>query len=337
MEKILIMGIGLIGGSIARDLGSVYALDKNKENLDKAKGYVIKGYQHLDEVDITPDAVIICVPVNVAISMAPQLIARFPNAIFVDCCSTKRAIEAAYSKVSYAGMHPMAGSEGSGFENSRKGLFKGATMCVSGQGRARDLARELAIRLGGRVVELNGADHDRAVATVSHLPHIIASSLCAAADEKREQIPQINELAAGGFADITRIADSDSAMWSAIYQDNADMLLESLQGFEQELKKWEELLKKGDLSKLKQHFEKCKESKQHFKRRQGIYPKDGVRFLVPCKQDQIPDIALIAMRNGAVSVGRSEDGASVVCSCSEDAHKLKMILSAEDKWKNTVL
>ncbi|MBR3750690.1 MAG: prephenate dehydrogenase/arogenate dehydrogenase family protein [Clostridia bacterium] len=338
MEKILIVGIGLIGGSIARDLGAVYALDKDEESLKRAQGCLIKGFGDISKVDIIPDIVLLCVPVNVAISMAEELTGRFPDALYIDCCSTKRTVEAAYSSVSYAGMHPMAGSEGSGFEHSRKGLCKGAVMCVSGSGGARERAIKLAVALGGRVVELDAASHDRAVATVSHLPHIIASSLCASADAQRAQMPVIKELAAGGFADITRIADSDPTMWSAIYRDNADMLLESLDSFERELDKWRVLIKKGDITSLKEHFEACKRSKQPFKREgKGIYPKEGVRLFVQCDEQDAPELCMIAMRNKAVAVSRCTDGVSIVCTCRDDALGLKALLTSEEKWKNTVL
>ena len=323
MEKILIIGIGLIGGSVARNVGKVYALDKSRENLDAAGEFLIKGYQSLDQVDIEPDVIVICVPVSVAIAMAPKLKERFGNSIFIDCCSTKRSIEAAYNGVNYAGMHPMAGSEGSGFEHSRKELFGGASMCITGSGEAAQYAYSLAERLGGKPIYIDSVSHDSAVATVSHLPHIIAGALCLTAEQQCSKVDKTALLAAGGFADITRIADSDPDMWGAIFSDNADMVLECLDDFQQCLAKWRELLIKADEQELKEYFALCKKSKQSFKAvTKGIFPKDGVRGFIACKQEDVPQYSEAAMRMGAEGVFRASDGITVVCKTCDELAKI---------------
>jgi hypothetical protein len=115
------------------------------------------------------------------------------------------------------------------------------------------------------------------------------------------------------------------------------MLLESLEGFGLELEKWKELLIKKDRAQLKEYFEQCKKSKQPFKREKGIYPKDGVPMFISCAQEEIPEIARIALENGALSVSKGKDGVSIACPCREDADKLKIIFSMEEKWKNIVI
>ena len=330
MEKILIVGLGLIGGSIAKGLGKVYALDKSEETIKQAKPFLIKGYTSLEQVDINPDAVVLCVPVSAAIGMAPALKQRFASSIFIDCCSTKRGVEKAYDNCQYAGMHPMAGSEGSGFEHARGGLFRGAAMCITGSGRAAEYARTLAERLEGRAMEMDAEAHDKAVAMVSHLPHIVAGALCQAAKEQADELSITKSLAAGGFADLTRIADSDPTMWGAIFSDNADMVLQSMDRFETVLHLWRELLITKDEQKLKEYFALCKESKQSFKRNEsGIFPKGGASFFFPCDKKSIPAIAKKALELGAQGVSVQDDGLKITCSQRGELEAIKNRLQQE--------
>ncbi len=317
MEKILIVGLGLIGGSVARSLVNryeVYALDKSKSTLEKARQYITKGYTDLKQVDINPNAVVLCLPVSGAISMAPALKDKFANSIFIDCCSTKRSVQNAYGNCNYAGMHPMAGSEGSGFEHSRSGLFRGAVMCITGSGKAAQYAHELAVKLEGRPMVMDAQSHDRAVAMVSHLPHLVAAALCFAAKQQSDHLEITKDLAAGGFADLTRIADSDPTMWGAIFSDNADMVLKSMDGFQKSIDTWRKLLQEGNEQQLKQYFDTCKQSKQSFKRNEsGIFPKGGASVFVPCKEQDIPNIAQKAFGMGAKSVEKHGDGVKITC------------------------
>lgn len=330
MEKILIVGLGLIGGSVAKGLGKVYALDKSEDTIKQAQQFLIKGYTSLDQVDINPEAVILCVPVSTAISMAPALKQRFASSIFIDCCSTKRGVEKAYNDCLYAGMHPMAGSEGSGFEHSRGGLFRGAAMCITGTGVAAEYAYSLAQRLEGRPMVMDAEAHDKAVAMVSHLPHIVAGALCLTAKEQAAELAITQSLAAGGFADLTRIADSDPTMWGAIFSDNADMVLQSMDRFEGVLHLWRELLISKDEQKLKDFFARCKESKQSFKRNEsGIFPKGGASLFLPCDRKSVIAVAQKALELGAQGVSVQNDGITITCSQRGELEIIKNLLQKE--------
>lgn len=332
--KLLIVGLGLIGGSMAKALApthTLYALDKNPDSLHKAKKFIANGYTALEQVDIQPDAVFVCVPVSTAVAMAPGLMQRFPGCLFIDCCSTKRSVQAAFSGARYVGMHPMAGSEGSGFDYARAELFRGAVICVTGAGEDAQIVTSLAETLGGRTVRLGAAEHDRATAMVSHLPHVLAAALCATAHRQAQSLPYIWELAAGGFSDLTRIADSDAVMWGSIFADNAQPILDDLASLQGELATWEQLLKEKDEQKLTAHFALCKQKKQAFKPGGGIFPKNGVQYHVQAEPAQYPELINKALQAGACEIKIADGEVVFVCANKEELARLINALHTEDK------
>lgn len=336
MDRILIVGLGLIGGSVAKSLPAekTCALDRDERQLKAAAGYTGAVYSRLEDIKEEPDTVLICVPVSSACSMAGALAKRFPNAVFIDCCSTKRSVQRAYENagVMYAGMHPMAGSEGSGFANARAGLFHGAIMCITGSGRAREEARKLALLLGGCPMEISAQEHDAATAAVSHLPHIAAAALVRAARLRSQEVPALFDLAAGGFSDLTRIADSDPIMWGSVFADNSDEILQSLDAFEGEIKKWRQLLLRKNEAELAQYFADCKRDKALFRRGdRGIYPKDGVRGFFACRPEEQAEKAKTAFENGAYAITAEENGINVVCRQRDEFERAAAALTAEEK------
>lgn len=331
MGKILIIGLGLIGGSVAKSLNCpVYALDTDPHTLKEAEQYLEAGYTDIEQIDIQPEAVILCAPVSAVLSMAEALGERFPDSIFIDCCSTKRSVQKAFSGMKYAGMHPMAGSESSGFGSARAGLFRGAAICITGQGEAADYACALAEKLGGRIIRIDAGRHDAATAMISHMPHIVACALCAAAAEKGRVMPEVYSLAAGGFADLTRIADSDPSMWGSILYDNSDEVLGSMEALQKQLDIWKDLLKNGSESSLREHFKACREDKQNFKRdERGIYPKNGVSLYIDCAEEQLPHIAETAFGLGAAAVIKEGGRARIICLQRREAELIKSALGRE--------
>jgi prephenate dehydrogenase len=160
-----------------------------------------------------------------------------------------RAAEAlgASRPLGFVGSHPMAGSNLSGFSVARADLFSGATVILTPTDRtpSEPIKRvtEFWEAMGGRVIVMDPATHDRAVAAISHLPHLVVDALVAAVVDMD---PRFLEVAARGFKDTTRIAASDPAVWREIFQQNREPLAEAIAAFRGALGRLEGILAAGD-------------------------------------------------------------------------------------------
>lgn len=232
--SVAIVGLGLIGGSLARDLASrgvaVRALDRDLAVVrDAMRGGIAEPWTDEDRVD----AIVLAVPVLAAPTMLRRVVRRMEGVRLVtDAGSTKRNVVAAAEALGigerFVGSHPLAGDHRSGWDASRAGLFDGArvylTPTSSTSDEAMGTARALWERVGGRPEVIDAAAHDRRLAWSSHLPHLVSSALaCALADAG---IPR-DDLGPGG-RDATRLAGSSPEMWADIALANADEIAPAL-------------------------------------------------------------------------------------------------------------
>jgi prephenate dehydrogenase len=159
----------------------------------------------------------------------------------------------------FVGSHPMAGSNLSGFAVARADLFRGATIILTPTDRtARDAVKrvtEFWEAVGGRVVTMDPATHDRAVAVVSHLPHLVADALV---DAVVRMDPQFLDVAARGFKDTTRIAASSPTVWREIFEENREALAEAVAAFRAALDDLERVLRSGDASRIEAELERIR-------------------------------------------------------------------------------
>jgi prephenate dehydrogenase len=244
-ENVVIYSVGLLGGSIGLGLknsgfkGRITGLS-SPATLPRARelGCIDIGYPYDRLADAVDDAdlVILCSPIN-AIKKAIETLSKIPlprGLVITDVGSTKREIvkhaEATLPRhVSFIGGHPMAGSEKSGATASDPYLFQNAVYVLTRAGGIasesdRELARFLERYLGCRTLFLDPLLHDRIVAAVSHVPHLLAIALVNAAQEVENAIPGTLALAAGGFRDMTRIAGAPYALWRDILATNKEAI-----------------------------------------------------------------------------------------------------------------
>jgi prephenate dehydrogenase len=252
-ESAAIIGLGLIGGSLARDFASkgirVRAYDANADELSAAMrdGVV---HERLDAslagVD-GAEVIVIAVPVDAAIVVLRRLAPHAERArLITDVGSTKARIVATASEVGlgdrFVGSHPMAGGHRSGWDASCTNLFDAARvyLCPTSDvtADAMHLARELWQSLGARPTCSTPEEHDRALAWTSHLPHIVSTA--AALTLSRAGIGR-DELGPGG-RDVTRLAGSSPDVWTAIARDNAPAIEAALRAAEAELAAFREAL-----------------------------------------------------------------------------------------------
>ena len=246
-SKMAIVGLGLMGGSLARAVASrgarVLAYDRNAEHLEQAMeaGVVHEALGRdlggMEEADV----VVLALPVDATCLALPVLARRASRAqLLMDLASTKRSViacaESAGVGARYVGAHPLAGSHHSGFSAARGSLFEEAhvflcpTSCTS-PGALR-LAEQFWSELHARTEALDACVHDEEMAWCSHLPHMMASALACTLGEAG--IPR-SSLGPGG-RDMTRLAGSSTAMWSAIAADNAEAIAEALLAYEEKLR-----------------------------------------------------------------------------------------------------
>lgn len=199
--KIGIIGLGLIGGSLFKDLKKkfdVIAVSKS-QNGDN----IFKTYDVLKDRDI----IFVCTPMNKTLNVLDELENILSeNVVVTDVCSLKSFVCNKKRPYKFIPSHPMAGTENKGFENSFEGLFKGAKWVITGEKNV--LLTEIINYLGAKPVFTTPEEHDKAVAMISHMPMVIAQALILTAKDN----PLALEIASSGFRDMTRLAMSNEEM-----------------------------------------------------------------------------------------------------------------------------
>lgn len=249
-RRIAVVGFGLVGASFAAAVRAAYpdtrvlAVDIDEHTLAEAveRGWATDGALPDDPaferfVGDGCDLVVLATPVGAAERYFEDLARWDYRGIVTDTASTKARITALAERVlphpeNFVPGHPMAGSEVNGIEGARPDLFKGAhwILCPDADTPAEHFPRlhELVTSIGARVIALPREDHDKAVAVVSHVPHIMASSLVQLASRHADDQQALMRLAAGGFKDSTRIAAGSPELWCGIAFDNKDALSDGL-------------------------------------------------------------------------------------------------------------
>jgi cyclohexadieny/prephenate dehydrogenase len=264
-NRLALLGCGLIGGSIARAArahglaGEIVANSRSAKSLAR-----IAELNLADRVEPDPacavqgaDCVILCAPVgtyaDLAAAIAPTL---QPGAILSDVGSTKQSVIRDVGPLVPAGVHfvpahPLAGTEHSGPDAGFASLFEGR-WCLLTPPPGTDPEAVLRVRsfwerMGSMVSVMEPAHHDRVLAIVSHLPHLIAFTICGTADDLADETrQQVLQFAATGFRDFTRIAASDPEMWRDVFLNNREALLEMLARFTEDAQAMAKAVRWGD-------------------------------------------------------------------------------------------
>lgn len=260
--RIAVIGLGLIGGSIAlaarERLGAeIWGVDRDPRVGDAARARGL-----VDHLCATPaeavsgaEAAFIAVPVGaISQTVAAVLKAAPADCVVTDVGSVKRAVVASHQDRRFVGGHPLAGSEHSGLRHVRADMFEGAIWYltpVAATSRALyERLRQLLEMLGAHPQATNAALHDRLLATVSHLPHVFASALVSQASATLPSDELAPAATGPSFRDATRVAGAASALWTDIYLSNADLLAVALQEMIERLDEFREALLAEDPSRV---------------------------------------------------------------------------------------
>jgi cyclohexadieny/prephenate dehydrogenase len=272
IDRVAIIGLGLIGSSIARAIRerlphvAVTGHDASAEVRDIAGELGLCDTVVDDPAVAVADAdlVILAVPVgrmaDAAAAIAPGL---KPDAIISDVGSSKAGVAEALAKAlpdhAVIPAHPVAGTENSGPAAGFSTLFEGRWCIVTpGTGAPEDAVTALIgfwQALGAKVETMDAAHHDMVLAVTSHLPHLIAYTIVGTASELEEVTEsEVIKYSAGGFRDFTRIAASDPVMWRDVFLANKDAVLATLQRFNEDLTVLQQAIRRGDADKLEDWF-----------------------------------------------------------------------------------
>jgi len=284
IDCVAIIGVGLIGGSFGMALrkrglaGRVIGVGRNPDRLRKAVelGAVDEWTTDVEAGVEDADLIYVSTPVSLETQFI-QLSADFAKegCIITDAGSTKALIceeadRLMHDGIRFVGGHPMAGSEATGVEAATADLFVSAayvlTPTASTDEEALAIMKGVAEGIGSRVIIMDAKTHDRSVAVISHLPHLIAVALVSLARERSTTDQELFELAAGSFRDITRVAGSSPVIWRDICLSNIEEICRAAEGFQRHLAEGLRALESNDAEGFTSWFEAGNEARNSLSR-----------------------------------------------------------------------
>ena len=272
-SKIAIIGLGLMGGSMALGLrgkcAALYGIDPHQSTLELALSQHIVDYANSDPAKLLPEAdlVILSAPVPAILTLLEKLPAYTPNpCIVMDLGSTKRLVADAMSKLPERfdpiGGHPICGKEKLSLANAERTLYYAAPFLLTPlertSSRALSAANQIIEALGAKGKVLDAIDHDRILASTSHLPFLISSALA------RTTPQDVAPFVGPGFKSTSRLAGTSSSMMLGVLQSNRENVLNALRGMQAELAQIESALSAGDFDKLESLLDEAQNKYQTF-------------------------------------------------------------------------
>ena len=277
MKNIYMIGVGLIGGSFAIDIKKhnpeviIHGISRKDETLNKALELkLIDKKATLDDLE-NADLVIVSIPVDATVKLLPTILDKISeNGLVVDAGSTKEAIckvvEHHPKRRNFLACHPIAGTEKSGPTAAISGLYKGKTNIICEVEKTTFKLQEKALKLftdiGMRIRYMDPVSHDKHIAYVSHLSHISAFMLGKTVINKEKNERDIFDMAGSGFESTVRLAKSSPAMWTPIFKQNKENILETLEEYISNLQHFKELMQQDNFSEIFNEMENTNYIKQ---------------------------------------------------------------------------
>ena len=277
MKNIYMIGVGLIGGSFAIDIKKnnpkaiIHGISRKEETLNKALELkLIDKKATLDDLE-NADLVIVSIPVDATVKLLPTILDKISETgLVVDAGSTKEAIckvvEHHPKRRNFLACHPIAGTEKSGPTAAISGLYAGKTNIICEVEKTTFKLQEKALRLftdiGMRIRYMDPVSHDKHIAYVSHLSHISAFMLGKTVINKAKNERDIFDMAGSGFESTVRLAKSSPAMWTPIFKQNKENVIETLEAYINNLQHFKELMQDDKFSEIFNEMENTNHIKQ---------------------------------------------------------------------------
>ncbi|TXG38554.1 prephenate dehydrogenase [Seonamhaeicola maritimus] len=265
MKNLYFIGVGLIGGSLAKDIKEhnpdvvIHGISRKDATLEQALSLgLIDKKATLDDIQHA-DLVVVSIPVDATVKLLPTILDKVSdNGLVIDAGSTKqdicKAVENHPKRRNFLAAHPIAGTEHSGPSAAINGLFKGKTNIICEVEKTAFKLQENALdifkTLGMRIRYMNPEAHDKHIAYVSHLSHISSFMLGKTVIEKEKNERDIFDMAGSGFASTVRLAKSSPEMWTPIFKQNKTNVIETLEEYINNLSQFKELMKQDDFEAI---------------------------------------------------------------------------------------
>ncbi|GAB3415667.1 prephenate dehydrogenase [Niabella aquatica] len=264
-KKIAIIGVGLIGGSMALQLhekklsSRLIGVEASQKHAEQALEYeLVDEILPLDEAILEADVIVMAVPVNVQVRLLPEVLDKITHQIVIDLGSTKSdvitAVQHHPNRGRYVATHPMWGTEYSGPKAAVRGAFEGKAVIICNRkdsdADAVEWVEKMYTKIGMRLVDMDAKAHDLHVAYVSHISHITSFALANTVLEKEKVESAIFQIASAGFESTVRLAKSNPAMWVPIFLQNRDNILDVLTEHIDQLTRFKDYIASSDQENL---------------------------------------------------------------------------------------
>ena len=278
MKKLTVIGVGLIGGSIAIDLKKrqfaqqIVGVDNNPLHAATAVQLgIVDEVLPLEQAVADADIVVMAIPVDAALQLLPSLLSLLRKGqVVTDVCSVKKSlcdcVASHPQRGQFVASHPMAGTEASGPWAALSGLFDGNAAIICDKGKslpdAVEVIQTMWEALYMRPIYMAADQHDIHAAYVSHLSHIVSFALALTVLDKEQEEKHIFNLASGGFDSTVRLAKSDSLMWTPIFVQNRENLLTAIDTFMDRIASLRESLLQIDEERVTKFIHRANEIKK---------------------------------------------------------------------------
>ncbi len=275
--NVTIIGLGLIGGSMAIDLkkrkfaDTIYGVDTNILHAETAKNIGLIDYiTDLESGIKSADLIIIATPVNITQKILPGILDKVTEQVVTDVSSTKNGIcelvKTHINRKNFVASHPMAGTEHSGPWAAISHLFDGKSTFIcnieESSHQALKIVEDLYGALNMRIIHMDAKSHDIHAAYVSHISHISSFALALTVLEKEENEKHIFNMAGGGFRSTVRLAMSSPEMWVPIFEQNSDNVTDVIDTYIEKLQKFKENIIQQNISGINQMIENANKIKR---------------------------------------------------------------------------
>lgn len=269
-KRIAIVGVGLIGGSLALQLhekkisARLIGVDANENHLQEALELeLVDEVLPLDEAIAASEVIILAMPVDIMVKLLPEILDKVDNQIIVDLGSTKLqqvdAVKNHPKRGRYVATHPMWGTEYSGPQAAVRGAFENKAVIICNAEESDEDAvawtKYMYTKIGMHLLEMEAKAHDLHAAYVSHISHITSFALANTVLQKEKEDQAIFELASAGFESTVRLAKSNPAMWVPIFIQNKENVVDVLKEHIAQLTRFKESIEKGDTEYLRRLIE----------------------------------------------------------------------------------
>ena len=339
-KTIYIAGLGLIGASMAlgikRDHPDYKILGYNRSQASRdialERGMIDRATDDFASFAPLADVIILSLPIKQTIAFLQELatLELKEGVIISDAGSTKSAIVSTAEKyfadkpVRFVGAHPMAGSHKTGAASADVNLFENAYYIFTPSSLTTpdtlEEMRDLLSGLHARFIEIDATEHDRVTSQISHFPHILASGLMEQTASYAEEHEMARRFAAGGFRDMTRIAESEPGMWTSILLSNRETIIERIEDFKRRLDEVGQAISKGDENQIWNFFNQAREQRQAMEihKRGGVDSSFDLYVDVPDEENVILRILELLRGTSLVNIHINEEN-------REDVHGILQI------------